>query len=232
VFFSLLFVSAPYGRHYRCGWGAAVPAWSAWLFMEFPAFGVILLFFILHIGSFQTVSFIFLLLWETHYIYRTFVYPMVFRGRKKEFPFLLVFFALVFNAMNGTINGEYLFAMRRYDLFWLLDPRFVLGTAMFLGGMATHIWADRVLRFLRRPGEKGYGIPKGGLYRWISCPNYFGEILEWSGFAVLTWSPTGLAFAVFTFANLAPRALFNHRWYLNNFSDYPKDRKALIPFVL
>ncbi len=232
VFVFLLFVSAPYGRHYRSGWGGSIPAWFAWLFMEFPAFAVILLFFIFHIRNFQVVSFIFLMLWETHYIYRTFVYPMVVRGGKKEFPFLLVFFALIFNTMNGIINGQYLFAMKQYSLSWLLDVRFILGTAMFLSGLAVNIWADRVLRFLRKPGEKSYGIPRGGLYCYISCPNYFGEIVEWAGFAILTWSPPGLAFAVFTFANLAPRALANHKWCLKNFPDYPKDRKALVPFVL
>ncbi|MGL5956334.1 MAG: 3-oxo-5-alpha-steroid 4-dehydrogenase, partial [Brevinema sp.] len=40
------------------------------------------------------------------------------------------------------------------------------------------------------------------------------------------------AFFLWTVANLLPRALTSHRWYLDHFPDYPKDRKALIPFLL
>jgi 3-oxo-5-alpha-steroid 4-dehydrogenase 1 len=88
-----------------------------------------------------------------------------------------------------------------------------------------------VLRALRKPGETGYAIPYGGLYRWVSCPNYFGELLEWIGFAIAAWTLPALAFAVFTFANLFPRALSHHRWYREKFVDYPADRKAMLPLI-
>ncbi|MCA9611606.1 MAG: DUF1295 domain-containing protein, partial [Myxococcales bacterium] len=92
--------------------------------------------------------------------------------------------------------------------------------------------ADHVLRNLRKPGETGYKIPHGGLYRFISCPNYFGEIVEWFGFALAAWTFPGLVFAFFTFANLFPRALDHHKWYRGKFDDYPKSRRAIVPFVL
>ena len=62
--------------------------------------------------------------------------------------------------------------------------------------------------------------------------HYLGEIIEWTGWAIATWSPAGLAFALYTFANLAPRAITHHRWYRERFPDYPRDRKALLPFLL
>jgi protein-S-isoprenylcysteine O-methyltransferase Ste14 len=67
------------------------------------------------------------------------------------------------------------------------------------------------------------------MYRWISCPNYFGEIVEWIGWAIATWSLAGLAFALWTAANLAPRAHSHHQWYRESFADYPQERKALVP---
>jgi len=70
------------------------------------------------------------------------------------------------------------------------------------------------------------------MYRYVSCPNYLGEILEWAAWAVLTWSLVGLVFAIWTGANLIPRALAHHKWYQEKFPDYPKDRKAIIPFLL
>ena len=80
--------------------------------------------------------------------------------------------------------------------------------------------------------ETGYKIPRGGLYRWVSCPNYLGELLEWTGFALASWCLPGLAFAVYTAANLVPRAVAHHRWYRERFPDYPAGRRALIPGLL
>ena len=84
---------------------------------------------------------------------------------------------------------------------------------------------------LRKPGETGYKIPQGGFYRWVSAPNYFGELLEWLGWAIATWSLAGFSFLVYTAANLGPRAITNHKWYLEKFDDYPEERKALVPFL-
>ncbi|MEM6929685.1 MAG: hypothetical protein AAF602_22285 [Myxococcota bacterium] len=56
--------------------------------------------------------------------------------------------------------------------------------------------------------------------------------MEWTGWALATWSLAGLGFAVYSVANLLPRALQHHRWYRATFDDYPTSRRALIPFVL
>jgi protein-S-isoprenylcysteine O-methyltransferase Ste14 len=66
----------------------------------------------------------------------------------------------------------------------------------------------------------------------VSSPNYLGEIVQWTGWAIATWSLGGLAFALYTAANLAPRALDNHRWYQDHFDDYPPRRRALIPYLV
>ena len=147
-------------------------------------------------------------------------------------PLLVMFLAVFFNVGNTYVNGRYLFTLSGgYPNAWLLDPRFIVGAAIFIAGFIINRWADRVLRKLRRPGETGYAIPQGGLYRWISCPNYFGEMIEWVGWAIATWSLPGLAFAVWTFANLAPRARAHHLWYHAQFAEYPRERKAFIPGV-
>ena len=132
--------------------------------------------------------------------------------------------------MNGS---RWISELGAYDRSWLVDPRFIAGVAIMLTGFGINQWADTVLIRLRRDGagEGGYAIPRAGLYRWVSCPNYLGEILEWIGWAIATWSWGGAAFAVYTFANLAPRAIANHRWYHETFADYPRQRRALIPGV-
>ena len=59
-----------------------------------------------------------------------------------------------------------------------------------------------------------------------------GDIIDWIGWAILTWSISGLVFAIWTIANLFPRALAHHKWYQEKFSDYPKNRKAIIPGII
>jgi 3-oxo-5-alpha-steroid 4-dehydrogenase 1 len=231
-FFSLLIIPAPYGRHVRRGWGHTLKARIGWLVMEFPAFSVIIFMFLIGDRKNSIVAIVFLLMWASHYFQRTFIFPFLMKGGDKKFPAVLVVFALIFNTLNGYVNGKYLFQLAPvYELSWLYDPRFIIGTVIFLTGMVINIHSDHILRILRRSPRDGYRIPKRGLFRYISCPNYFGEILEWTGWAIATWSLPGLAFAVFTFANLAPRAFTNHNWYLEKFPDYPRERKALIPFI-
>jgi len=232
VFISLYFITAPYGRHIRRGWGPAILARLGWLIMEFPAFFVIILFFFLGDRKTNPVAIIFLSMWTIHYTHRTFIYPFLMRGKDKRLPVSLIFFAILFNVINGYLNGRYLFHFSTpYNINWLFDPRFIIGTLIFITGISINIHSDHVLRSLRKSGGTDYKIPYRGFFRYISSPNYFGEIIEWFGWAIATWSLAGLAFAVFTTANLMPRALSHHEWYIKSFPEYPEDRKTLIPFI-
>jgi protein-S-isoprenylcysteine O-methyltransferase Ste14 len=135
--------------------------------------------------------------------------------------------------INATFNGFYLGTIEpMYTPEWLMDPRFIIGMLFVVSGFIINIQSDSILINLRKPGETGYKIPKGGMYRFVSCPNYLGEIMEWTGWAIATWSLPGLAFALWTAANLIPRALDNHRWYHSKFEDYPAERKAVLPYIV
>jgi 3-oxo-5-alpha-steroid 4-dehydrogenase 1 len=229
----LLFVSAPYGRHERQGWGPRIGATLGWISMEAPAPLLFALFFSIGDRRDNLPALVFLLLWEMHYIHRAFVFPFRRRGGGKLMPLAIAGSAFAFNLMNGYLQGR---GLNRFvplrPVEWLVDPRFLAGTALFVAGLAINLRSDAILFLLRRPGQTGYSIPRGGLYRWVSCPNYLGETVEWTGWAIATWSRPGLVFAVWTAANLLPRALSHHRWYQRQFADYPAGRKALIPFLL
>lgn len=148
-------------------------------------------------------------------------------------PLMIALSAAFFNVINGFINGYYLGNIGgNYTNDFFSSPAFIIGLLVFLVGAAINIKSDNILLSLRKPGETGYKIPEGFLFKYISCPNLFGEITEWCGFALLTFNIAGFAFAIWTIANLTPRAIHHHQWYLEKFADYPKNRKALIPFVL
>lgn len=235
TFLVLLFVSAPYGRHKRRGWGASISNRLGWLIMESPS--PLIFAFQFFIGEVPKTlpMLIFFAMWEAHYIQRAFIYPFMIADGRKIMPLTIMFVAILFNSGNAYINGRYIFhisgASGGYPEKWVFSPAMIVGTILFLGGFVINRWSDRALQDLRAPGESGYEIPHGGLFRWISCPNYFGEIIEWIGWAIATWSLPGLAFAVWTIANLAPRARAHHTWYHEFFPEYPVERKALIPGV-
>lgn len=232
VFVSLFFVVAPYGRHVRAGWGPTIDSRLGWLIMESPSVFLFAYWAITGTHGLADAALVLFLMWEAHYVHRTFIWPLQLSGTRRRMPIFIVGSAIGFNLFNSYINGRYLGSFSGgYAWSWLADPRFIVGALVFFAGAFINMHADAVLFRLRRdhPGE--YRVPMGGLYRWISCPNYLGEIVEWIGWAIATWSLPGAVFAVWTFANLAPRAGSNHRWNLENIEGYPTDRKALVPYL-
>ena len=168
----------------------------------------------------------------THYVHRSWVWPARAHISGKKMPISIVLFAIGFNSINSWLNAEWIFSLHHpYPYEWLYSPQFIIGVMLFITGMGINIKTDDMLFALRENGEVDYKIPHGHMFKWISCPNYFGEILEWIGWALATWSLAGLSFAVWAIANLVPRARANHKWYQGKFSDYPRSRKALIPKI-
>lgn len=233
IFLVLLFVTAPYGRHTTTKWGITIPNRIGWVLMEAPALILFLYFIFSGTSDKNTVLLIITALFSLHYINRSLIYPFRIHTRGKRMPLLITLMAIAFNTVNAGFNGYYLGTLQdQYGAGWLTDPRFVLGVLLFLTGMAVNLWSDEKLILLRKNGTGSYQIPYGGLFNKISCPNFFGEIMEWLGFAILCWSIPALSFFIWTFCNLVPRALDHHTWYKKHFPDYPPQRKAVFPYLL
>ena len=234
VFVAMFFVTAPFGRHTSEKWGVMVNNKLAWVLMEFPSLAIMVYFLLLGTNSFQSYVWILFSLWIFHYLNRTFIYPLQIRSTPKKMPLVIVLNAILFNLVNAGLNGYYLSELapaKDYLSDWFLTPHFIIGIVLFVTGMAINWKSDSLLINLRKPGETGYKIPKGFLFDYISSPNLFGEIIEWTGFALMAWNLPALTFMVWTLANLVPRAKNHHDWYLGNFPDYPKERKAVFPFI-
>ena len=141
--------------------------------------------------------------------------------------------AAIFCVYNGYMQTRYALDFASKDPKAHLSPRFLVGITLWALGWFINLQSDNILINLRQPTDKKgeYRIPRGGMFEYVSASNYFGEIVEWSGWALASGSLPAVAFAVFTFANLSPRGWKHHLWYKNQFKDYPRERKAVIPFL-
>ena len=209
---------------------------TGWIILETPVLVTVVYFYLAGVeasGQPFNWSGIFVVAFFVHYFHRALIYPYRLKVKGKRMPVMIMLFAMLFYIVNGYMIGYYFGAFHAYDINWLTDPRFILGMAMFVVGMAINIHSDNILIKLRKPGETEYKIPRGGFYRWVSCPNYFGEMLEWIGFAIMSWSVVGLVFALWIALPLMAQGVNAHRWYQQRFGeDYPAGRRAIIPFLL
>ncbi|XP_011502620.1 PREDICTED: very-long-chain enoyl-CoA reductase [Ceratosolen solmsi marchali] len=173
--------------------------------------------------------------WSIHYIKRLLETVFVHRFSHSTMPLRNLF-------KNCTYY--WLFAM--YVAYHVNHPlytppcslSFVIGATAFfvceLGNLSIHL----ALRNLRPPGTTIRKIPMATrnpftlLFNLVSCPNYTYEIGSWIGFTIMTQClPAGL----FTLAGAYQMTVWaqgKHKLYKKEFSNYPKCRKAIIPFVL
>ena len=235
VFVALFFVDAGYGKFYNRKWGPAVNNKLGWVLMEAPVFIAMLLLWLYSERRDDLVRLAFLFLFELHYIHRSFVFPLRLRGNS-PMPLSIVFMGVTFNVLNALMQGGWIFYHSPDDNYgrdWLTDPRFIAGFLVFLIGMYINISSDDIIRNLRKEGDTRHYLPQGGMFRYVTSANYFGEFIEWVGFAILTWSWAGAVFALWTFANLAPRASRIYDKYQAEFGDEldTKKTKRIIPFI-
>jgi len=235
TFILLIYVRAPYGRYEHPGWGPRISARVGWIIMESPCIIIMTSFFLYSVykwGEIDLISTFFFIMWLTHYIHRSWIWPFRANISNKKMPIKITLMAIGFNSINSWVNAEWIFNLNfPYPKAWIYSPQFIIGFILFLIGIVINIKSDNILFSLRKHGSSDYKIPTSGLFKWVSSPNYFGEILEWIGWALATWSLAGLSFAIWAIANLVPRARSNHQWYIDNFLNYPTNRKTLIPKI-
>ena len=222
-----LIYKAPYGKHSTKKWGKSIDNKTGWILMELPALLTCPLIYFT-ISEEINLNVVFIVLWITHYLNRTVIYPLRIKTKGKKIPIAIVASAFFFNMVNGILNGHFLTLLQFESISELY---LILGFIIFIIGFYINISSDNLLIKLRT-NQKGYVIPNGKLFNYVSCPNFFGEIIEWLGFAIMTLNPGSLSFLIWTICNLIPRSKAHHKWYKENFENYPKKRKAVIPYLL
>eukprot|EP00741_Cyanophora_paradoxa_P009231 tig00001487_g8941.t1 len=299
TFVACMCFTAPYGRHYRSGFGPKLSGRFGWFLQEVisPIFFFAAFFMELPIGRglrmplsvHMGLPAVFLGMWMIHYVNRSIIHSLMCPSFGPT-NVTTVLCAILFNVVNGYLNGRHFSLVQPYPTHYFFDPRFLLGVMFWNVGWLINVLSDYALWALRSKREKeagrpaaapepasgapaapkgaarqrgkpagkaagegagpqgggeevlelggegeakrAYLIPRGGAFEYVSCANYFGELLEWTGFAIATWSPAALAFVLLTAANLVPRARAHHAFYRSHFGErYPKNRKAIIPGI-
>jgi len=229
---------APYGRHGKANsswFGPLINAKVAWVIQESGAFLVPVA--LLRVGEPHCLDSwtnrLLLSMFMVHYFQRSFIYPPLMRGGK-PMPIGICFLALAFCVFNGWLQGRLWTSLEvREAPTTAVDAACLgLGCSLWAAGFAINLHADAVLRGLRKiPGDTTYYVPRGGAFEYVSAANYFGEFVEWCGYALAARHIAACAFAYFTFCNLAPRAKQHHEWYQKKIEGYPTYRMAMLPFV-
>lgn len=235
VFCALQRITPAYGLTFSPKWGPSINNRIGWVLMEAPVFFAMLALWLCSPRRGEPALIVMTSLFLLHYFQRSFIFPLLIKG-KSRMPLSIILSGVIFNLLNAYMIGGWFFYLKpapAYPVSWLWSPLFILGVIIFFIGMAINIHSDAIIRRLRRPGDTGHYIPRGGLFKYVTSANYLGELTEWTGFAILTWSLPGLVFVIWTFANLAPRARASHKKYLAMFGeDYSSlERRYIIPFI-
>ena len=235
VFVALFFVEAGYGYLFNPKFGFPVPNKIAWFIMEVPVFiGMSILWWMSDV-RFEAAPLVLFLIFQTHYFQRSFIFPLLLRG-KSLMPVGIMLMGATFNTLNAVLQGYWIFYLapqQNYYADWFSKPFIYIGAVVFIFGFVTNLHSDYIIRHLRKPGDTKHYIPKGGMFRFVSSANYFGEFMEWVGFAIASWSLPGALFALWTFANLGPRANSLYKRYEREFGEEftSLGRKRMIPFI-
>ncbi|KAJ3128786.1 Steroid 5-alpha-reductase det2 [Nowakowskiella sp. JEL0407] len=255
----LFFQTVPMGKLHRGGWGFELPGKPAWVIFElFPLLSFHFFYWYpVSESSLNPTSLIILGMFTLHYVQRVFIYPLT-APSIAPVSIGLILSACMLNTVNGYMNGRSHGPLNTYTGDEIREPYVWVGMATFLWGFLSNIYCDQLMFYLRRKaieryndskkGDKAnvdvsdlvigptgsiYVIPTGYLYEYVSCAPYFAECVEWLGWAIASQRPSAFTFSIFVFANLVPRAISSHKWYLQKFGEkYPKNRKAVIPFLL
>jgi len=89
----------------------------------------------------------------------------------------------------------------------------LVGVGVFAVGSLGNLYHHYLLAHLRKPGETGYKLPRGGMFGWICCPHYFFELVAWLGAAIVSAHATGWILLVCFTSYLGGRSGSTLAWY-------------------
>ncbi|KAI3386371.1 hypothetical protein SNEBB_008759 [Seison nebaliae] len=213
--------------------------WSTVFIAEYfgPLVIYLLIYYLRKNGDYNYVQKMAVVCYAAHYIKRIFETIFIHRFSHATMPI-----------MNLFKNCSYYWGFTAFISYFVNSPLTTLpyfGDIQFYGSLISFILMEfgnfsihLLLRELRPPGSTERVIPVPNcnpmtlLFNYVSCPNYFYEFGSWLSFSIMCQSLPAFLFASAGFGQMAIWALGKHRRYNKEFAIYPKERRAIVPFIL
>ena len=209
--------------------------------LPFPLVGCLVEWKAENFGENQNLQYFFLSLWSVHFLRRT-IEVLFVHEYKRKMPLVESIGAPVYYWFFSFWNGVALRHDNGYHQTYL--PMLVVGSLLFFTGSAGNCKCHLQLRDFRKQKRKSvlsekskHTLPYGFIFEYVSCPHYLFEILTWIGFLLTAWTLSSLLFLLATIATLVTYSYKKHGAYKQEFNGqdgrelYPRNRKALIPYI-
>jgi len=207
----------------------------------FPETGSLLVSNDAQFAANQDLEYLFIGLWFVHFLRRSIEVLFIHDYRRRMSfiettgaPIYYWFFAFWIGVALRHDNG--------YKQTFL--ALILTGSIIFFLGELGNCYCHLKLRAFRKEKRQDalsqksqHVIPHGFLFELVLCPHYLCEILSWLGFFLATWVLPAALFLLATVMTLVTYSLKKHKAYQQEFDGlagrelFPKNRKALIPFI-
>ncbi|XP_022109396.1 polyprenol reductase-like [Acanthaster planci] len=111
----------------------------------------------------------------------------------------------------------------------------VAGIIVFFWATYHHHVAHKIFAGLRKGDrDRSHRIPRGDWFELVSCPHYLAEILIYVALVMVLGFAHPMSYLVlgFTASNQVFASISVHAWYQKTFDNYPKGRRAIIPWLI
>lgn len=209
--------------------------------LYYPTIGNLLPLDILHNDPRRTV--ILIILWGFHYV-RRFGEVLFVHVYKRGVPLIEAVGSIIYYSFFGFWVGWSV----NYHIDYRTPPDYIFIPGILLcifGGVGNFI-CHLQLRGMRKSKRRRHSyihpvtkhvIPSGGCFNFISCPHYLFEIVLWLGFAIAAFTLAAWTFCIAVIMTLFVYSYKKHSAYKSEFNGendvplFPKNRKALVPFI-
>ena len=149
-----------------------------------------------------------------------------------ETPMMSVVFISVLYILASNSCVHYAASVAPFAAAGINETLRAVGLVLFVVGELGNLYHHHLLASLRKPGETGYKVPRGGGFEFVAAPHYMFELVSWLGVSLVTqhWIVNGFFIGMALY--LADRARGQSEWNRTKLKDeYPASRGNMIPFV-
>lgn len=181
--------------------------------------------------SFSSSQQLFIILFAAHFVKRELETIFVHKFSRPTMPLQSIF-----------KNSLYYWAFAAVIGYPLCHPKFTppespmqvkTGAAVMIMNeimnFAVHL---QLSRMRKGDGDQARTFPGGPLFQFVSCPNYFHEVMSWVGFSIGTNLLSSWLFTAVGLAQMTEWSLKKHRGYVKADPAAMKRKKSIIPFVI